>query len=300
MRSSAPFFLLAPNIEMASDDNKSVASGGSVSSTSQVKIDCPYCNKAFQTRAIFNHIYMKHHQQYLENVNAIWLEKADENRPLRIFWTFQNDFGEEDWKTVYACLGTKKTFMTEERCLIHFKKDKKALKDHNKEIKQLKKLFAEKKEKEQDENTKRRKAIKKLEEENDPGYCKALWRYVKHYQEIAEIMTLLIRDKKANLLNQEITFGKRYGWNTWADVLKAYDAMKEYQDEMIKYKICNAKKEWDLYYSYDHIIDAHQEMGVCGEPFDAFRTERNPTNHKICIPSPYDKYRIAEMPECPF
>jgi hypothetical protein len=82
--------------------------------------------------------------------------------------------------------------------------------------------------------------------------------------------------------------------------LKAYDTVKQYQDEMIQYKICNAKKEWDLYYLYDHILDAHQEMGVCGEPFDTFRSERNPTNHKICIPSPYDKYHINEMPECPF
>jgi hypothetical protein len=177
---------------MASDDNKSISSATSASSTSQNKIDCPYCNKAFQTRAMFNHIYNKHHDQYLDNVNAIWLEKADEGRPLRIFWTYQNDFGEEEWKTIYACLGTKKTFMTEERGLIHFKKDKKALKEHNKEIKQLKKVFSEKKVKVEDENTKRRKIIKQLEEVNDQGYCKALWRYVIHYQQIAEIMILFL------------------------------------------------------------------------------------------------------------
>ena len=283
---------------MSSDDNKSVTSEGSVSSISLGKLDCPYCNKAFQTRSMFNHIYNKHHQKYLDNINSLWLLKAQTDLPLRVFWPYTNDFGEQDEQIIFVCLGSKKTFVTEERCLLHFKKNKNDLKEHNREIKKLKKHFSELKQEQEDEGTKRRNAIKKLEAENDPQYCRNLWRYVLHWEDIARIMVLLIKDRKK--LDLPIEYARTIGWNTYGDIVKAYEIAKKVQDEMIEVKLCNAKKQWELWGTYDKIIDAHQEMGVFAEPFDCFRSERYPTNYKISLPSPYDKNKIDEMPPYPF
>ena len=283
---------------MSSDDNKSVSSATSASSISLGKVDCPHCNKAFQVRYMFNHIYSKHTEKYLENIDNIYLLKHHKDFPLRVFWKFTNDFDEEEEKAIYACLATKKTFATQERAMLHFKKDKDALKEHNAELKKLKKHFSEEKKEFEDEQTKRRNSIKRLEASNDIQYCRNLWRYVLHWEEIAKIMCLLIKDRKK--LDHEITYGKLYGWTTWDDVLRAYESAKQHQDDMIKLKVCNAKQQWSLWETYDRIIDAHQEMGVYAEPFDCFRSERYPTNYKICLPSPYDKNKIDEMPPYPF
>ena len=284
------------NINMSSDDNLSV--GSQTSSVTNQKIECPFCNKSFQIRHTFNHIHTKHRQKYLDHINSSWLEHASPDLPLRVFWPYTNDFGEQDEQTIYCCLGSNKTFSSEHKALAHFKKDKESLKKHNAEIKKLKKVFAEQKKVVEDENTKRRNAIKKLEAENNQEYCRNLWRYVLHWEEIARTMCLLIKDRKK--LDLPIEYARTIGWNTFGDIIKAYEVAKKYQDEMIEVKVCNAKKQWELWSTYDKIIDAHQEMGVYAEPFDAFRSERNPTNYKISLPSPYDKHKIDEMPPYPF
>ena len=121
------------------DDNKSVCSATSTLSSSQVKTECPHCNKDYQTRALFNHIYTKHFRQFSQSISQKWLKEAEEDEPLRVWWDVKDDFDEVKEVDIYACLSSKKTFMTHERAVQHFKKNKEDLKAHNKALKQLKK-----------------------------------------------------------------------------------------------------------------------------------------------------------------
>jgi hypothetical protein len=106
------------------DDNQSICSSASTLSSAQVKTECPHCNKDFQTRALFNHMYSKHFRQFQQSISRTWLKEAEEGDPLRIWWEVKDDFDETKTIDLYACLGSKKTFMTRERAMLHFKKNK--------------------------------------------------------------------------------------------------------------------------------------------------------------------------------
>lgn len=121
------------------DDNQSVCSSSSTLSSAQVKTECPHCTKDYQTRALFNHIHSKHFRQFQESISRIWLKEAEDGEPLRIWWEVKDDFDESKEVDLYACLSSKKTFMTRERAVLHFKRNPEDLKAHNKALKQLKK-----------------------------------------------------------------------------------------------------------------------------------------------------------------
>jgi hypothetical protein len=122
-----------------SGDNQSVASDASSLSSAQTKVECPHCNKDFQFRSVFNHLYSKHNTEFFNSLNRDWLLKSKEDSPLLVWWTYKDDFDEEKTVNLFGCLATKKTFMTEERALQYFKKSPDVLKLHNKELAKLKK-----------------------------------------------------------------------------------------------------------------------------------------------------------------
>lgn len=84
-------------------------------------------------------MYSKHFRQFQQSISRTWLKEAEEGEPLRVWWDVKDDFDETKTIDLYACLSSKKTFMTRERAMLHFKKNKEDLKAHNKALKKLRK-----------------------------------------------------------------------------------------------------------------------------------------------------------------
>ena len=119
------------------DDNHSVASGGSSTSASNQKAECPECKKEMTLKYLFNHVRNQHLGFFHKITTRQWLEDAGLGNPLKLMWEVKNDFDEIDVVTIYGCLSTNKTFKSGYQALKHFKKNKDALKEHNKQIKEL-------------------------------------------------------------------------------------------------------------------------------------------------------------------
>lgn len=192
------------------DDSLSQGSGASSASSTFVKIPCPVCNEELTRRSMFNHIRVKHENFLQTQTTKEWLTAASEGKPLCIFWETSNDFDEMELTKLYACLGSNKTFQTECRAMAHFKKDPKALKEHNKKVKELLKdrkkslaLEAQKKKKEQEAKAKKldmsETAVKFREarERNDPVLCS---EYEKVIQIRMDVCQRLCKDSD-NILN---------------------------------------------------------------------------------------------------
>lgn len=209
-------------------DASSVCSSHSMTSVSLTKMSCPYCAKDLQIRAMFNHIRKIHPEEILKSTNRRWIEDAEAGKPFRLCWESTNDFDEVDYTTLYACLGTNKTFTTELGARQHFTKDKKALKEHNAELKALKKQFQSFKKAEAKKKVEAAKKHAKTDpymirlhearESNSPELARAIWRGILNNKTICECaMTICrrrnfchetrmyIRDAKVQLF-EEVSF----------------------------------------------------------------------------------------------
>lgn len=155
---------------------------------------CPYCTKEVQTRAMFNHIRKLHPSDMLSNTTTKWLDEAQASKPLKFYWTTKNDFDEEEMSLIYACLATNKTFTTEERALQHFKQNKDSLKEHNKQLKELKKDYVTYKKQEAKKEKEKWKLLEKTDpfrlrlnaaiSTNDIELIKSLWIGIFHHVKI--------------------------------------------------------------------------------------------------------------------
>jgi hypothetical protein len=123
-------------------------------------------------------------KDFYDSVNASKCKlNSDPEEPLEITWYKKNDFDEEEAITLYACLATDKTFVSRDRIVKHFNKDKKAFTEHKKE---MKKLFADidKKNKKQREQLANHPVIKKWNKmlvDNDPEVSRTYWRNILWY-----------------------------------------------------------------------------------------------------------------------
>jgi len=124
----------------ADDDNLSVCSSGSTRSISDgaEKATCPVCKQPFQNKRLFNHIFTKHEDEFLEHTEVKWLQDViDKDRAIKLCWS--NDTETE--LELFGCLSSKKCFLTLERATRHFNKNTEDLKKHKAEAKKiLKKL----------------------------------------------------------------------------------------------------------------------------------------------------------------
>ena len=172
------------------DDNRSVASAGSVASTSQTKVPCPHCAKDFQKRSIFRHIRLNHYQDFLMMTSERWINEAEKGFPLKIMWEGKDERGEDELVTLWACLATYKTFMTAARANAHFMKDKSSLTIHNRELKALKKELAsaEFKRKQEHNNNTVVQEYRAAKERNCPKLARIYWRRLLHEQGAIEMM----------------------------------------------------------------------------------------------------------------
>lgn len=175
-------------------DCESVMSSHSASSVTLSKMSCPHCSKDLQARAMFAHIRKYHYNDFLKSTCKRFLEDAETGKPLRVFWTVVNDFDEEEEVSIYACLSSNKTFLSLHKATAHFAKDKTLLKDHNKQLKQVKKDYMAMKK--QVTKAKRTESPFKLRlktamEANDPELARALWRGILNHKRTCEIAMIL-------------------------------------------------------------------------------------------------------------
>ena len=171
-------------------DSASVCSSASQLSASNVKMECPYCIKSLQTKAIFGHIRKFHNDELVKSTNKRWIDDAENGKPLRVWWSKKNDFDEDEDTIVYVCLSTNKTFVSEQKAVEHFKKDKAALKDHNKQLKQLRKDFTAMK-KAKAKEVKPLTAFQLARDANDPALARAIWKGILHHKRVCEVAMML-------------------------------------------------------------------------------------------------------------
>ena len=167
-------------------------------SASLAKMECPYCQKDVQARSMFNHIRKLHYVEFLKRTTRKFIDEAANNKPLRIYWTKMNDFDEEEEFVLYACLATNKTFTTELRANAHFAKDKKLLKDHTKQMKEIKKDYLQMKNDQEKKRQKNETQIRFFEAKrtNDPQLARALWKIILHYCRVIEVCQFLCEKRK--------------------------------------------------------------------------------------------------------
>lgn len=129
-----------------SDDSKSNAS--TVSSERMAEA-CPCCQKEIQPRFMFNHM-RKLHPEFVKGMYGVWKdEQMDElikwNAPFPIEWVTKDDFDEEVAKTLWGCLGCNNTYTTQHNAMKHC--NGKCKKDHNAQLRRIKKEEQQDKEK---------------------------------------------------------------------------------------------------------------------------------------------------------
>lgn len=143
---------------------------------------------------MFSHIRKFHADELLKSTNKRWLDEAEHGKPLKVWWTKKNDFDEEEYTILYVCLSTNKTFVSELKANEHFKKDKAALKDHNKQLKQLRKdytVMCKAKAKAQREAVKYESPYQIALKENNPELARAMWKGILHHKKVCEIAMML-------------------------------------------------------------------------------------------------------------
>jgi hypothetical protein len=116
------------------DDTKSQISS---TSKSNEKLECPHCNKEFQAKALFNHLFVKHPSEFEDHLSHSWGLGANAFKtdiPVRLAWEIKNDFDETEIKTIYGCLSSFKAFQNIDRGLLHFKKNPNDLEAHKKQM----------------------------------------------------------------------------------------------------------------------------------------------------------------------
>jgi hypothetical protein len=181
-------------------DNHSIDDhdGNSVTNS---QMECPCCKNLLTVKNIFKHLQVKHHGYFHQQTTKKWLEEAQLGKPLKVFWNKTNDFGEEETIVIFGCISSGKTFTTESRGIIHFKKNPNDLREHNKQIQQLLKtrnaaLEAERLEKEQKAIIPDRADYIAMKKNNDPELCGALRAVVDNHMQVCE---KLAKDVKEHL-----------------------------------------------------------------------------------------------------
>lgn len=230
------------------EDTCSTLSSHSQGSVSLSKMECPYCNKDLQVRAMFNHIRKLHNEELLKNTSKKWLEEADTGKALKFWWSKKNDFDEDEEIVIYVCLSTNKTFTTQERADLHFKKDKALLKDHNKNLKELKKQFATYKKQQAKRATPTKTKWQLGLESNDPELARSLWKSILHHKKVNEC-AMMICNKRGYSNDVEVfLFDKeRYNLVKWNEFVTEYNRLMSKVEYLQAQKCLEVKTLWNLW-----------------------------------------------------
>lgn len=263
-----------------SDDNQSVVSGISQVSASNCAMDCPVCSNSLTVKRMFNHIRAKHQGYFFKCTTKTWLQDAEKGQPLKIMWEVKNDFDEIDYVVIYGCLSTNKTFKDVNRALAHFKKDKVALKDHNKQIKDLLKarqrvIELEKKDAKKDPHITK---FKSLIENNDSELKEKLLSVLKNNLSICE---RLVEDSK-NILDKT-TQRQDYPWEPAQTIEEIHNLYINIQADFVKegHTVAHLLKMREPIDRIIHIKDIVSMYGLSSACYASIKTERNPEGEFI-------------------
>lgn len=237
-------------------DSGSVCSSHSAGSVSNSKMECPICAKEIQVRVMFNHIRKLHPDELLKNTSRKWIEEAENGEPLRVYWTKVNDFDEEEVTTIYVCLSTNKTFTTALGCRQHFAKDKKVLKDHNKQLKDLKKQYMTYR-KEKAKRDKKRPVDPSTERfvqafnSNSPDLARAYWRGILNNKTTLECCKLICQRREYQLETPMYLYDKKhhlYEQIPYGEFMTYYTDIMERINELFTSRCLEVKELHDIYH----------------------------------------------------
>jgi len=154
-------------------------------------IDCPVCERQLAARSVFLHLKTKHTGYFQQQTTKLWLQEANQGKPLKIFWNKKNDFDEEETIVLFGCLSSGKTFNLEHKAILHFKKNPSDLKEHNRLVTELlnnrnTELEKTRKEKEEKAFIPEKSQYMQMKKDNDPELCGALMDVIKNHLDICE------------------------------------------------------------------------------------------------------------------
>jgi hypothetical protein len=218
-----------------------------------MKMECPFCIKDLQARAMFGHIRKFHNDELLKSTSRRWITEAETGEPLRVFWSKKNDFDEDEDTVLYVCLASNKTFVSEHKANEHFAKDKTAKKEHNKQLKQLKKEYDTMK-KLQAKKAKQRpeSAFDIALRTNDPELARAIWRGILHHRKVNQCSMMICRRRGYSESTPMYLYNNkenRYTDTYFPTFVEAYEKLMNQVDELKDNECLETKVLLDLYFA---------------------------------------------------
>lgn len=239
-------------------------------------------------RGLFAHIRKFHYEGLLKNTTRRFIEEADTGKALRVYWTKTNDFDEEEETQIFVCLSTNKTFATFEKATLHFNKDKAALKDHNKQLKQLKKDYNDYKKKQTKSKTNQNPTKARWDAamaSNAPQLAMALWRGMQRHKQAVEYGFLKLQEDKDFLKQQDVVWPMKGHIRAFERISynEAIQRIQEYLNLYETYKtqrLMDVKTLYKLYSELWFLWSRVYEENLFGysETFKMFRDDFNNTD----------------------
>jgi hypothetical protein len=267
-----------------SGDDQSVHSAASSLSSAQTKIDCPHCKKEFQFRSMFNHLYNKHYTEFVNSLNRDWLNQAEEDSPLLFWWYYKDDFDEEKQVKLYGCLATKKTFTSEHRALLHFKKSLDSKKTHNKELLKLKKQA--KKNKAENVQSSTDNPFKKALNAQDPHLARAF--YSRYLYQLPLCKTAVESLSNTYQDSSEFKTGRGEHKTTLRKVKDTMTYLEITLQTFITEKDLDPKHLYSLFYKFEEIINVARYYTDYGHHY----CYRSPENDRGMM-QPTDEFYVG-------
>lgn len=215
-------------------DNQSIDNHDN-SSVTNTGMECPVCKNELTIKNMFNHIKIKHSGYFQQQTTKLWLQEANQGKPLKIFWNKKNDFNEEETIVIFGCLSSGKTFTTESRGIIHFKKNPSDLKEHNRLVTELLNVRDEQLKK-QRKNTfsviPEKSEYIQMKKDNDPELCGALMDVIKNHLDICD---RLAKDAKEYLdMSSKVFNANAAGSQKLHTVSELLDMLEKVRDAIKK------------------------------------------------------------------
>lgn len=281
---------------MDNSDNQSISSSGSTLSTGQQKVECPFCDKDFQFRSIVNHIHTKHRREWASSLRHKAMEEAEAGYPLKVSWLKPSDFEDEPAEVieVFACLGSHKTFLSESRAIIHFKKNPSLLKKHNAEIGRLLK-----ERKKADETTKKQRketpyAVAK--ENNDLSLVRGLYRNVLYKQGLVRrLLPALEKISPVDIHRAQTGWGKKWDEMPYGEIVKLAKETDANLERAMGEKLKSVVVLEKIYNAFERILETRNQFDFLWLYYSSDTNPEGMLTGRTCYGFVHE-----EMPPSPF
>ena len=169
-------------------DSQSVASAAT--SRTRETVPCIYCNHNYNLESMFKHIQIKHPREFLQSLKAKKAQFEYPDDPIQVDFEWEDDQDTLQWRSVFGCLASNKTFLTKNGVQNYWKKHPKDAKIHEKEMKKLKSKIRDLIDEEKRQTKKSPYTIGV--ETRSPDYVRAIYRYFLYLKPRIELIKKLI------------------------------------------------------------------------------------------------------------